>query len=89
MYGQFQVIDWVQEDWIDFVFLFFNDGFVVVFEVYECCQLLLQDGSGVMDSFFGIQGVVGFQVQDQFVQVGVLFDMGVFYYVGDMMDWVE
>src|SRR3546814_20523409 len=52
-------------------------------------DLLLQDGSGATDSLFGIQGAVGFQVQDQFVQVGALLDTGVFHHVGDTTDRAE
>ncbi|SPO53068.1 protein of unknown function [Pseudomonas sp. JV551A1] len=43
----------------------------------------MQDGRSAADSLFRIQGAVGFQINDQLVQVGTLFNTGVFDHIGD------
>ena len=40
-------------------------------------QLLLQDGRGTTDRLFGIQSTVGFQIDNQLVQVGTLLDTSI------------
>src|SRR5690554_1068718 len=88
-HGQLQVIDRAQQDRIDLVFLLHNFRNGVTLEVDERGQLLLQDGRGTADGLFGIQGTVGFQIDDQLVQVGALLDTGVFHHVGNATDRAE
>src|SRR5690606_33926834 len=82
-YGQFQIVNRTQQDRIDLVFLLDYDRLAVTLEVDERGQLLLQDGRGAADSLFRVQGAVGFQIDDQLVQVGTLFNTGVLDHVGD------
>src|SRR5690606_31888440 len=76
-YGQLQVINRTQQDRIDLVFLLDNYWLAVALQVDERSQLLLQDGRCTTDRLFGIQSAVGFQVNDQFVQVGALLDTSI------------
>src|SRR3546814_7831917 len=58
-------------------------------EVDERSQLLLQDGRCTTDRLFGIQGAVGFQVNDQFVQVGALLDTSILDHVSHATNRAE
>ncbi|MCY1515002.1 hypothetical protein D9M68_495750 [compost metagenome] len=49
----------------------------------------MQDGSGTTDGLFRVQGTVGFQIDDQLVQVGTLLDTGVFNHVSNTADGAE
>src|SRR5690606_15749477 len=82
-YSQFQIVNRAQQDRIDLVFLLDNHWLAITFQINERSQLLLQDGRGTTDSLFRIQGTVGFQIDDQLVQVSTLLDTGVFHHVGD------
>src|SRR5690606_8408505 len=75
--GQFQVIHRTQQNRIDLVFLLDHYRLAVALEVDECSQLLLQDSRGATDRLVGIQGAVGFEIDNQLVQVGALFDTSV------------
>src|SRR5690606_17962311 len=73
----------------DLVFLLDHHRLAVALQVDESRQLMLEDGRGTTDGLFRIQGAVGFQVEDQLVQVGTLLDAGVFHHVGDTTDRAE
>jgi hypothetical protein len=66
-----------KQDRIDLVFLLDYHWFAVTFEVDERSQLLLQNGCSAANSLFRIQSTVGFQINNQLVQVSTLLDTGV------------
>src|SRR5690606_2868590 len=88
-YGQLQVVDRAQQDRVDLVFLLDHHRLAVALEVDESRQLVLEDGRGTADGLFRIQCAVGFQIDDQLVQVGTLFDTGVLYHVGHAANRTE
>lgn len=55
----------------------------ISFQVDEGGQLLLQNGRTATDSLFRIQGAVGFQVDNQLIEVGTLLDTSGFDRVGN------
>src|SRR5690606_24112552 len=55
---------------------------LIALQVNEGGQLVLQDGGSATNRFFRIQSTVGFQVDDQFVQVSALFNPRALDYVG-------
>src|SRR3546814_14443930 len=69
--------------------LFPYNRLAVALEVDERSQLLLQDGRCTTDRLFGIQGAVGFQVNDQFVQVGALLDTSILDHVSHATNRAE
>src|SRR5690554_712451 len=73
-YGQLEIVYGAQQDRIDMILFLFHFLFLVGFQVDERTQLLLQDGRAATDRLFRIQGAIGFQVDDQLVEVGALFD---------------
>ena len=63
----------------------FGLGFLVHrLEVGENRKLVLQDTAGDTDSFFRIDRAIGFDVDDQLVEVGALFDARGFDAVSDL-----
>src|SRR3546814_2159270 len=66
-----------------------NHWLTVTLEVDERSQLLLQDGCSAANGLFRIQGTVGFQINNQLVQVSTLFDTGVFHHVCDTANRAE
>src|SRR5690606_37463435 len=88
-YGQLDVVNRTQEDRIDLVFLLDHYRLTVALQINEGRQLVLEDGRGTTDGLFRVQGAVGFQVDDQLVQVGTLLDTGVFHHVGNTTDRAE
>ena len=61
----------------------------ISFQVDEGGQLLLQNGRTATDSLFRIQGTVGFQVDNQLIEVGTLLDTSGFDRVGNTANRAE
>ena len=61
----------------------------VSFQVDEGGQLLLQNGRTATDSLFRIQGTVGFQVDNQLIEVGTLLNTSGFDRVGNATNRAE
>lgn len=61
----------------------------ISFQVDEGGQLLLQNGRTATDSLFRIQGAVGFQVDNQLIEVGTLLDTSGFDRVGNATNRAE
>src|SRR5690606_7732019 len=80
---QLKVINRTQQDRVDFLTLLLLLRLALLLEIDKHGDLLLQDGRGTTDSFFRIDGAIGFQVNNQLVQVGALFYTGRFYHVGN------
>src|SRR5690606_30082308 len=88
-HGQFQVVNRTQQNRIDLVFLLYHNRLVVTLEVDKCSQLLLQDSRSTTDRLFGIQGAVGFKIDDQLVEVGTLLNTSVFDHISHATNRAE
>src|SRR5450830_2331 len=89
-HGQLQIVDWTQQDRIDqrSARWRFGGGFRA-FQGGEYIQLVHQDAGRLADRFFRRDHAVGFDVDDQLVQVGTLFNASRFNEVRYAAHWRE
>src|SRR5690606_14280941 len=87
--SQFQIVDRTQQHRIDLWSATYW-GFVGIAHTFQSSKhgdLIHQDASGLTNGFLGRDHAVGFDVQNQLVQVSTLFHTGVFDRVANTAHW--
>src|SRR5450830_132470 len=87
-HSQFKIIDWTQQDRIDLRCARWSFG--SRFGTFQCSkhvELINQDARRLTDSFFWRDDTIGFDVDNQLVQIGTLFHASRFNGVRNTAHW--
>ena len=85
-YSQFQIINRTQQNRINFIFFLLRLRLCITFQINEDSQLLLQNSCSATDSFIRIQSTIGFQIDNQLVEVSTLFYTSTFDDIGNTVN---
>ncbi|SMB23718.1 protein of unknown function [Sterolibacterium denitrificans] len=86
---QFEIVDGTQQQGIDHRLLRCFGRHGSAFEIGKDRKLIHQHTSRITDRLFGVDGTIGFDVHDQLVEVGTLFDTSRFDGIADPADRAE
>ncbi len=84
-----ELVDRAQEDWVHMALSLGTNAFFLTLQVNKDGQLILEDASGAADRFFRIDRAVRFDIDEQLVKVGTLFNTGRFDVVRHTNDRAE
>src|SRR5260370_38077312 len=80
---EFQFIDRTQKDGIELRFGGFGGRLILALQVDEYRQLVLEDSAGAANRLFRIDGAVGFDIENELVEIGALPDACAFDVIRD------
>ncbi len=81
---ELQLIDRTQQDGIELRFGGFGGRLILALQVDEYRQLVLEDSAGAANRLFRVDGAVGFDIENELVEVGALLDTRAFHVVRDL-----